>query len=88
MCRSARWTGFRAVGTQPLGGGFRLSSEIEIAVPDDPNGRGIAWPWGLLALAWRSNGWEVAAAMEAASTPEYRYEVNALARLSRTLEIR
>ncbi len=84
----ARWTGFRAVGTQPLGGGFRLSSEIEIAVPDDPNGRGIAWPWGLLALAWRSNGWEVAAAMEAASTPEYRYEVNALARLSRTLEIR
>jgi hypothetical protein len=83
---SARWTGFRAVGAQPLGRGFRFSTEIEIAVPDDPHGRGIAWPWGLMALAWRSNdGWEVAAAMEAASTPEYQYEANALARLSRAL---
>jgi hypothetical protein len=86
---SARWTGFRAVGAQPLGHGFRLSSEIEIAVPDQPNGRGSVWPWGLAALGWRSHaGWEVAAAMEAASTPEYRYELNALARISRSLELR
>jgi hypothetical protein len=86
---SARWTGFRAVGSQPLGRGFRFSSEIEIAVPDEPNGRGSVWPWGLLALAWRSNtGWEVAAAAEAASTPEYRYELNALGRVSRALEFR
>lgn len=84
---SARWTGFRAVAAQPLGRGFRCSSEIEVAVPDDPNGRGVAWPWGLIALAWRSRGWEVAGAVEAASTPEYRYEVNALARLSRSLEL-
>jgi hypothetical protein len=42
-----------------------------------------------VALAWRStDGWEVAAAGEAASTPEYRYEVNALARISRSLELR
>jgi hypothetical protein len=86
---SARWTGFRAVGAQPLGHGFRASTEIEVAVPDDPNGRGAVWPWGLVALAWRStDGWEVAAAGEAASTPEYRYEVNALARISRSLELR
>jgi hypothetical protein len=86
---SARWTGFRAIGAQPLGHGLRASSEIEIAVPDDPNGRGSAWPWGLIALAWRStDGWEVAAAAEAASTPEYRYEVNALARISRALVVR
>ncbi len=85
---SARWTGFRVVGAEPLGHGFRFSSEIEIAVPDDPNGRGVAWPWGLMALAWRSNGWELAGAVEAASTPEYQYELNALARVSRTLELR
>jgi hypothetical protein len=86
---SARWTGFKAVAAQPLGGGFRFSSEIEIAVPDQPNGRGVAWPWGLMALGWRSGtGWEVAAAVEAASTPEYRYEANALARVSRSLELR
>jgi hypothetical protein len=84
---AARWTGFRVVGMQPLGGGFRFSSELEVAVPDDPNGRGVAWPWGLAALGWRSKGWEVAGAIEAASTPEYRYEANALARLSRTLEL-
>jgi hypothetical protein len=86
---STRWTGLRAVAAQPLGRGFRVSSEIEVAIPDEPDGRGAAWPWGLAALAWRSGaGWEVAAAVEAASTPEYRYEANALARISRTLEIR
>jgi hypothetical protein len=86
---SARWTGVRAIGSQPLGAGFRFSSEIEIATPDKPNGRGSVWPWGLMAIAWRSRtGWEVAGAMEAASTPEYRYELNALARVSRTLEFR
>jgi hypothetical protein len=85
---SARWTGFRGIAAQPLGRGFRFSTEIEIAVPDDPNGRGIAWPWGLMALAWRSSGWEVAGAVEAASTPEYRYEANALARISRAMEFK
>lgn len=40
-----------------------------------------------MALGWQSRGWEVAGAAEAASTPEYRYEANLLARVSRTLEI-
>ena len=84
---SARWTGFRAVASKPLGHGLRLGSEIEIVVPDDSQGRGIAWPWGLLSLGWRSRGWEVAGAVEAASTPTHRYETNALARLSRALEL-
>jgi hypothetical protein len=85
----AQWTGFRAVGTRPLGRGFRFSSEIEIVLPDQPNGRGIAWPWGLMALSWRgAHGWEVAGAVEASSSPEYRYEVNALARVSRALELK
>jgi hypothetical protein len=78
----------RAIGSHALGRGFRFSSEIELAFPDEPRGRGFAWPWGLMALAWRSNGWEAAAAIEAAATPEHRFETNALVRVARALEIR
>ena len=84
---TAKWTGFRVVGVEPLGKHFRLSSELEVALPDAPNGRGSVWPWGLLALAWRSgNGWEIASAGEGSSTPEHRFELNALARISRVLD--
>ena len=67
--------------------GFRYSSEIEVVVPDVPDGRGVAWPWGLSALSWRSrDGWELASALEASSTPQQRYEVDALLRLSRAFD--
>jgi hypothetical protein len=90
---TAQWTGVRGTGTQPLGRGFRFSTEVEIATPDHPDGHGSVWPWGLMAIAWRpttgwGKGWETAAAVEAASTPVHRYETNALVRLSRTLEFR
>ncbi|HEY1697628.1 MAG TPA: hypothetical protein VGG39_35950 [Polyangiaceae bacterium] len=86
---TAQWTGVRAVGSVPLGRGLRYSTELEIAAPDHPDGRGVAWPWGLMALAWRPHGgWELAGAVEASSTPVHRYEMDALLRLSRTLEIR
>jgi hypothetical protein len=90
---TAQWTGVRGTATRPLGGGFRFSTEIEVAAADQPDGRGIVWPWGLMALAWRpttkwGRGWETAAAVEAASTPVHRYETNALLRLARTLEFR
>jgi len=83
---STQWTGVRAIAAVPLGKGFRYSSEIEIVVPDHPDGRGVAWPWGLSALSWRSrNGWEVAGALEASSTPAQRYEADALLRLTYAL---
>jgi hypothetical protein len=83
---AARWSGVRMVASHPLGGHLRVSSEIEVAVPDEARGRGSVWPWGLLALAWRSrDGWEAASGVEAASTPEHRFEVNALVRLSRVV---
>jgi hypothetical protein len=82
----APWTGARAMAALPLGGGFRYSNEIEIVVPDQPQGRGVAWPWGLSAVSWRSrSGWEMAAALEASSTPLHRYEADALLRVSRVL---
>jgi hypothetical protein len=86
---TARWSGIRLVSAQPIDTHFRVSTELELVVPDDPRGRGSVWPWGLMALTWRSrDGWEAASGVEAASTPEHRYELNALARLSRVLEIR
>jgi hypothetical protein len=81
-----QWTGLRAIGAIPLGKGFRYSVEIEIVVPDHPDGRGVAWPWGLSALSWRfRDGWDVAGALEASSTPLQRYEADALVRLSYAL---
>jgi hypothetical protein len=41
------------------------------------------------ALSWRSvAGWEIAGAVEAASTPESKFEMNALARLSKAWELK
>jgi hypothetical protein len=86
---TVRWSGVRAVLAEPLGAHLRASSELELAWADNPAGRGSAWPWGLLAMAWRSgSGWEAAAAVEAGSTPQYRFEVNGLLRVSHTLEVR
>lgn len=80
----AEWSGARAIAAMPLGGGFRCSEEIEIVIPDHPEG--AAWPWGLSALSWRSrDGWDVAGALEASSTPLHRYEADALVRLSYAL---
>jgi hypothetical protein len=86
---TAQWTGVRGISALPLGHGFRYSTEIEIATPDRPDGRGVAWPWGLMALSWRSpTGWELAGATEASATPTHRFELDALLRVSRALEIR
>jgi hypothetical protein len=82
---SAQWTGVRGIFAQPLGHGLRYSTEIELVAPDHPDGQGVLWPWGLMALAWRSTGgWELAAAVEATSTPQRRYETDALVRLAKT----
>jgi hypothetical protein len=84
----AVWTGVRGIAALPLGQGLRYSTEVEIVVPDQPDARGVAWPWGLIALSWGSRaGWEIAGALEASSTPQHRYEADALLRVSRALEV-
>jgi hypothetical protein len=80
---SAEWSGARAVAVLPLGKAFRYSNELEMVVPDHPDGRGGAWPWGLAALSWQPrSSWEVAGALEASSSPLHRYETDALLRVS------
>jgi hypothetical protein len=81
---AAQWSGIRGVTALPLGRGFRVSTEVELVVPDHPDGRGGAWPWGLAAISYRHGPWEAAVAGQASSTPEHLYEANALARVSRT----
>jgi hypothetical protein len=77
------WTGGRLALRVPLTSTLRQSTELEIVTPDDPRGRGSVWPWGLVALRWIPlPAWEVAAAVEAASTPTATREVNALGRMS------
>jgi hypothetical protein len=78
----ARWSGVRGIASLPMGAGFRYSTEVEIAVRDAK-----PWPWGLMALAWHSkNGWELAAAVEASSTPQQLYETRTIARVTKLLE--
>jgi len=80
---TAQWTGLRFTATRPITRALRWSTELELVIPDQPQGKGVAWPWGLASLGWRaSKRVELAAAIQAASTPEHLYEVNALGRLS------
>jgi hypothetical protein len=77
------WTGIRTAARVPLSRVFVASTELELVLPDDPRGRGTAWPWGLVALRWAPlPGWEAAGAVEAAATPQSKSQVQALLRLS------
>jgi hypothetical protein len=81
-----RWTGTRAAARVPLSAQFVASTELELVVPDDPRGRGTAWPWGLVALRWKPyQAWELAGAVEASSTPRSVSAMNALLRASYTM---
>jgi hypothetical protein len=84
----ARWTGARLAATEPSARGGRAARALAVAAPDQPGARGLVWPWGLLALGWRStSAWEAALAIEAGSTPRYSFEANALFRVSRALDL-
>jgi hypothetical protein len=84
-----RWWGTRAAVRVPITDWLRGSTELEVVAPDDPRGRGKAWPWALVAMRWTpAPKWEVAGAVESAATPTHAFEVNALVRLSRTWEAR
>jgi hypothetical protein len=78
-----QWTGIRGAARVPLSQYFATSTELELVLPDDPRGRGTAWPWGLVALKWMPMpGLEAAGAVEASSTPRATAEMNALVRLT------
>ena len=77
------WTGLRLRGRFPLVYGIALGTEVEIARPDDPDGRGALWPWGLVSLGGEIlEHWEAAVGVEALASPQKTHQIAGLARLS------
>jgi hypothetical protein len=85
--RGDGWTGVRGTSRLPLVNALTLAMEVELAVPDEPAGRGSVWPWGLVALSWRRGPWDAAVAVEASASPEHRRRLDVLAQLARRWEL-
>jgi hypothetical protein len=81
--RDDPWTGARASLRIALPHELTASSELELVIPDDPRGRGGAWPWALGAVGWDHGAWHGAAAVEASASPEDRHRVDVLVNLGR-----
>lgn len=81
--RDDPWTGARASLRVALPHELTASSELELVIPDDPRGRGAAWPWAIGAVGWDHGPWHGAAAVEASASPEDRHRVDVLFNLGR-----
>jgi len=82
----ASWSGVRGTARVPLSRLFAASTELELVAPDDPRGRGVVWPWGLVALRFRPfPTWEAASAFEASASPTAVSSLTGLVRLSYVL---
>lgn len=80
-----RWTGVRFGARVPITRRLRASTELELVAPDDSRGRGTLWPWALVAMRYSLwDKWEIAGAVESASTPRNAFELNGMLRLTRT----
>jgi hypothetical protein len=80
------WTGVRGSGRIALSPCWTTSAELEVVRPDRSD-RGSLWPWALGAVSWRpAGGWELAGAVEASATAQYRSRVDVLVRLSRAFD--
>lgn len=78
------WTGARAALRYPIDDRFTVANELELVVPDESEGRGTVWPWGLAGLTWAiTSDWKAAAAIEMSASPQYRYRIDGIARLTR-----
>lgn len=75
------WNGARATVRVPVGA-LVFALEGELAMPEEANGDGSVWPWGLAAVSRKFGSWEAAAAMEASSSSDYVHRVDGLARLT------
>jgi hypothetical protein len=77
------WTGARGAARVALPHSLVASTELEVVVPDDSDGRGTVWPWALAALGWERGPWRAAGAVEASASPEYRRRIDVLFQLTR-----
>jgi hypothetical protein len=77
------WTGARLAARIALPRALVASSELELVMPDRDRGRGVVWPWGLVALAHERGAWQAAVAVEASASAEYAHRVDVLGTVSR-----
>jgi len=83
------WTGGRGMARIPIVYGLRASAEIEVVIPDEPDGRGSAWPWGIISLGYSPSfaRWlDLAGGVEASASPTKLASVAAVFRASATWE--
>jgi hypothetical protein len=79
----APWTGVRFALRVPLHDGLHAATELELAAPEQDQGRGQLWPWGLVAVGWRfAEVWDASAAVEASASPEHERLLTAIVRLA------
>lgn len=76
------WSGARIVLRLPIAEDWTTSAELELARPDEPGDRGEWWPWGLLALGWSPEPWELAIAAEGRVSPEFGSLFDVIGRFS------
>lgn len=77
------WTGVRTTARIPMTQSIFASTELELVLPDNGGNRGSLWPWGLLALSYKSSGWlELAGAVEAGASPSKVAFIGGLMRAS------
>ena len=78
----APWTGLGIALRVPLPHDLHVATELELAIPDDPQGRGTVWPWALVALGWAFDPhWDAALAFEAGASPEHTRAFDAILRV-------
>ncbi|MFO0589302.1 MAG: hypothetical protein U0441_17320 [Polyangiaceae bacterium] len=89
--QNASWTGGRLTARLPVVYRFHASAELELVVPDVPDGRGAMWPWGLVALGYSPKfaPWlDLAGGVEASQSPTRLASVAGIFRASATWEKR
>jgi hypothetical protein len=77
------WTGARVGARIALPHALTFATELELVIPDEDRGKGVVWPWSLVAVTWERASWSAAIAVEASASPEYRHRIDALFQLSR-----
>lgn len=79
---NASWTGVRGTARVPINRWFIAAAELEIVAPDDPRGRGVVWPWGLVGLRFHpAERWEMAGALECGASPTAVSQVSGIFRI-------
>lgn len=81
------WTGLRTAARVRIMDGLTAATEVELVIPDEPQGRGKVWPWALIGLEWLPvEEWKVAAGALTSASPQLASRTDVLVRVTHQLE--